>query len=284
MNCTDQTTRLSLVQNLQRSKEIPVSVGARLLNINRSSVYVSKKQVSTEELTHKRIIDQLHTDHPTWGNRQMVSQLKRQGYLIGRKRVRRYMTEMGIEAIYPKENLSRRAHATHIMPYLLRNMVINRPNQVWSIDITYIPTQFGHVYMTAIIDWYSKCIVGWYIDDSLGVYMVIQALERALRHAKPDIINSDQGSQFTSKEYREYLKSEGIKQSMDGKGRWADNIAIERWFRTFKHDEAYINEYRNIKDTRRSVAAYIDVYNTKRHHSALGMLTPVEVYSLSYSN
>ena len=164
----------------------------------------------------------------------MSAQLKARGYNISRKKARRFMTEMAIDPIYPKMNLSKRQKHAEVVPYLLRNAVIERPNQAWSIDITYIPMKHGFLYLTAIIDWASRCIVGWELDDTLDTRAVIEACKKAFKVAKPEIFNSDQGCQFTSHEYKQLLKENGIKQSMDGKSRWADNIMIERWFRSLK--------------------------------------------------
>ena len=213
-----------------------MSSGAKLLDINRTSVYYNGTPVSAEELECKAIIDHLHTDNPAWGARQMSAQLKLRGYNVGRRKAGRYMREMDITPIYPKMNLSKRMKQAKVCPYLLRNAVIDKPNQAWSVDITYITMKHGFLYLTAIIDWYSRCIVGWDIDDTLDTTMVINACEKAFKVAKPLIINSDQGSQFTSEKYRDFIRTNGIRQSMDGKSRWADNIMIERWFRSFKYE------------------------------------------------
>lgn len=274
----DPTTRASLVQNLLKTKELPVSTGASLLDINRTSIYYSGVPVSQQELDCKEIIDHLHTENPTWGARQMSAQLKARGHHVGRKRTRRYMNEMGIDPIYPKMNLSRRMQQARVCPYLLRNAVIDRPNQAWSIDITYIPIKRGFLYLTAVIDWYSRCIVGWEIDDTLDTRMVINALKKAFKVAKPVILNSDQGCQFTSHEYMDFLKENHIRQSMDGKSRWADNIMIERWFRSFKYEEAYLTQYSCLKEARTAIAAYIHTYNFERKHSAIGYETPAYRY------
>lgn len=208
----------------------------------------------------------------------MSEQLKARGYRIGRKKARRYMTEMGIDPIYPKMNLSKRMQQAKVCPYLLRNAVIERPNQAWSIDITYIPIKRGFLYLTAVIDWYSRCIVGWEVDDTLDTRMVINALKKAFKTAKPVILNSDQGCQFTSHEYMEFLKENKVRQSMDGKSRWADNIMIERWFRSFKYEEAYLTQYSNLKEARAAIAKYIHTYNFERKHSAIGYKTPAYMY------
>lgn len=277
----DLTTRVNLVRSLHSTTEkleIPVSVAADLCGINRSSIYYSGKPVSDTELECKAIIDHLHTDHPTWGARQMAAQLKRRGYRIGRKKARRWMTEMAIDPIYPKPNLSKCLQRKAVVPYLLRNADITRPNQAWSIDITYIPMKHGFLYLTAIIDWYSRCIVGWELDDTLDTRACIEACKKAFRVAKPEILNSDQGCQFTSQEYKEFLKENHVRQSMDGKSRWADNIKIERWFRSFKYEEAYLTEWHNIKEARAAISSYIHNYNFERCHSAIGDVTPASVY------
>ena len=264
---SDLTTRVNLVRNLSTTKELPVSTGAKLLGINRTSVYYGGIPVSEEELECKAVIDHLHTDNPTWGARQMSAQLKLRGYQVGRRKAGRYMREMNITPIYPKMNLSKRMKQAKVCPYLLRNAVIDRPNQACSIDFTYIPTKHGFLYLTAIIDWYSRCIVGWDVDDTLDTTMVINACKKAFKVAKPLIINSDQGSQFTSDKYIDFIRNNGIHQSMDGKSRWADNIMIERWFRSFKYEEA-----------REAIGRYIYTYNFERCHQSIGNKRPAEVY------
>ena len=275
---SDLTTRVNLVRNLSTTKELPVSTGAKLLGINRTSVYYGGIPVSEEELECKSIIDHLHTDNPTWGARQMSAQLKLRGYQVGRRKAGRYMREMDITPIYPKMNLSKRMKQAKVCPYLLRNAVIDRPNQAWSIDITYLPMKHGFLYLTAIIDWYSRCIVSWDVDDTLDTTMVINACKKAFKVAKPLIINSDQGSQFTSDKYIEFIRDNGIRQSMDGKSRWADNIMIERWFRSFKYEEAYLTEYANLKEAREAIGRYIYTYNFERCPQSIGNKQPAEVY------
>ena len=208
---SDLTTRVNLVRNLSTTKELPVSTGAKLLGINRTSVYYGGIPVSEEELECKSIIDHLHTDNPTWGARQMSAQLKLRGYQVARRKAGRYMREMDITPIYPKMNLSKRMKQAKVCPYLLRNAVIDRPNQAWSIDITYIPMKHGFLYLTAIIDWYSRCIVGWDVADTLDTTIVINACKKAFKVAKPLIINSDQGSQFTSDKYIDFIRNSGIR-------------------------------------------------------------------------
>ena len=274
----DLTTRVNLVQNLLKTKELPVKTGAALLDINRTSVYYKGTPISQEELDCKSIIDRLHTDNPAWRARQLSAQLKKRGYQVGRRKTRRYMNEMGIDPIYPKMNLSKRMQQAKVCPYLLRNAVIDRPNQAWSIDITYIPIKRGFLYLTAVIDWYGRCIAGWEVDDTLDTRMVITALKKAFMVAKPVILNSDQGCQFTSNEYMNFLKENQIRQSMDGKNRWADNIMIERWFRSFKYEEAYLTQYNNIREARKAIGKYVHTYNFERCHSALNNQTPASCY------
>ena len=260
------------------TKELSVSTGAKLIGSNRTSVYYEGLPVSQEELECKSIIDHLHTDNSTWGARQMSAQLKLREYQVGRRKTGRYMREMDITPIYPKMNLSKRMKQAKVCPYLLRNAVIDRPNQAWSIDITYIPMKHGFLYLTAIIEWYSCCIVGWDVDDTLDTIMVINACKKAFKVAKPLIINSDQGSQFTSDKYIDLIRNNGIRQSMDGKSRWADNIMIERWFRSFKYEEAYLTEYANLKEAREAIGRYIYTYNFERCHQSIENKRPAEVY------
>jgi putative transposase len=251
---------------------------AELLDVNRTSAYYKHKEPSETELAVKKIIDRIHTDSPSWGSRQISKKLKQQNFNIGRLKTRKYMMEMGIEAIYPKPHLSQPAKGHKIYPYLLRNAVVTRANQAWSIDITYIRLKHGFVYLTAIIDWYSRCIVGWELDDTLTTPMMKRALENAFEVAKPEILNSDQGSQFTSNDYIDFVEKNHVKISMDGKSRWADNIMIERWFRTLKYDEVYLKDYQNIRDARRQIGDFIHKYNFEKLHSALDYRTPAENY------
>lgn len=251
---------------------------AELLNVNRTSVYYEQKAPSEIEILVKHKIDEMHTENPSWGSRQLSKQLKKLGFFIGRLKTRKYMTEMGIDAIYPKANLSKRNQAHKIYPYLLRNLDINRVNQVWAIDITYIRLRRGFVYLTAIIDWYTRCVVGWELNDTLETRMVKTALNKAFAISQPEILNSDQGSQFTSSDYVELVQKKNIKISMDGKGRWADNIMIERWFRTLKCEEVYLKDYENLREARREIGAFIHKYNFVRLHSSLDYETPADMY------
>lgn len=221
---------------------------------------------------------------PYIGSRKLRGMLQSEGIPIGRDLVRRYMGEIGIRAVYPKPNLSKPAKGHPHIPYLLRNKPIYMPNQVWAVDITYIPLKRGHMYLTAIIDWYSRYIVDWVLSDSLETANIVEAVKNAIdRHGVPGIINSDQGSQFTSYEYQALLKSHGIQQSMDGKARWIDNVIIERWFRSLKVEYVYINEYNSPKELRAGLTAYIKDYNEIRPHQSLNNKTPHAMYGKAFS-
>lgn len=227
-----------------------------------------------------RRIDYWHTVMPYVGSRKIVVLLQKEGYSVGRKYVRGCMSEMGIHALYPKPNLSKRNFKESTVPYLLRNFNASFPNQVWSVDITYIPLHRSHMYLTAIIDWCSRKVVGHSLSDTLDTTSVIEAVKAAIKtHGVPAIINSDQGTQFTSKEYKSLLKQCGIRQSMDGKSRWADNVLIERWFRSLKTEKLYISEYHSPRELRKLIQEYIREYNEIRPHESLGNRTPSEAFS-----
>ena len=229
-------------------------------------------------------IDTLHVQNPYRGSRKLVKTLCDEGYSVSRKTVQRLMREMHIRAIYPKINLSKRNQKEAIMPYLLRNYEVILPNQVWSIDITYIAMPHGHMYLTAIIDWYSRKIVGHYLSDTLDTESVMIPVHAAVAtYGTPAIINSDQGCQFTSKEYKGLLRSLDIRQSMDGKSRWADNVMIERWFRSLKTECLYPNEYRTPQELRKLINDYIRDYNHDRPHQALNYETPDKIYARCFA-
>lgn len=226
----------------------------------------------------KHRIDELYTECPFYGSRKISKLLCSEGILINRKAVQRHMREMGIAGITPGPNLSRRAQGHRIFPYLLRNLVIERPNQVWGIDITYIRLQGGWLYLVAIIDWFSRYVLSWELDQTLEMPFVIDCVERALSQATPEIWNSDQGSHFTSPQYTEILQRAGVKISMDGKGRALDNILTERHWRSLKYEEVYLHDYANPKEARRGIGRYYDFYNHRRPHQSLDYRMPAEVY------
>ncbi len=237
------------------------------------------EQIEREEHVKARL-DYWHTKQCCLGVRGLRDKLRKEdGLIVGRKLIRRYMDEMGICAVYPKPNLSKKGKDAKPFPYLLKNKSIFLPNQVWAVDITYIKMGKKHMYLTAIIDWYSRFIVGWALSDTLETAPVLEALKAAIeRYGYPSIINSDQGSQFTSAEYIQYLQQNHIRQSMDGKARWVDNVTIERWFRSLKCECIYINEFATPRALRRGIKSYINEYNTQRPHSEHGGDYPAEVY------
>lgn len=259
---------------------ITVKRQAELLEINRTSVYrkPAKPTVSERDLWIMRRIDEIHTAEPTWGYRTITRILQHEDIIINRKKVRRLMRDMGIYAIYPKPNLSKRYHAQYVRPYLLRNLEITRPNQVWGVDITYIRMKKGFMYLFVIIDWYSRYIVDYELSSTLDKSFVLGCLKRALAIQKPEIINSDQGSHFTNPDYIKLLDEAGVRISMDGKGQCLDNARTERFFRTLKYDRIYINEYETPRELRAMLRDYIKTYNNYRPHSSLGGESPARYY------
>jgi putative transposase len=251
-----------------------------MLKISRSSVYYKRKQVNSEDLELMRIIDKQYLKTPVYGSRSMRNYLQRLGYrTINRKRVQRLMRLMGLEAIYPKPKTSRPHPAHKIYPYLLRGLKINRPNQVWTADITYIPLERGFMYLAAVMDWYSRKVLSWCVSNTLEADFCVEALKDAIhRHGRPEIFNTDQGSQFTSEDFTNELKAHGIKISMDGRGRFQDNIFIERLWWTVKHHYLYLRVFDNGSDLRKGLKHWFEYYNQERFHQSLGDLTPDEVY------
>lgn len=249
-----------------------------LLCLNRTGIYYKPVPPSTEKLAILRRIDEIYTLNPAFGGATIGSILRRENYSISDPTVRKYMQEMGLQAVYPGPNLSKRAHQSLIYPYLLRNLEICRPNQVWGTDITYIRMKQGFLYLVAFMDWYSRYVITWELSDTLETEFVLKALQRALLTAVPEIVNSDQGSQFTALDYTGLLKDNGVKISMDGRGRCMDNIFTERLWRSLKYQEVYLHEYENPKQARAGINRYLEIYNTFRPHQGLNGLTPHEVY------
>jgi putative transposase len=252
----------------------------RILSISRSSFYYRLKGESASSLALMRHIDELFLKHPFYGSRQMVRQLRRDGVCIGRHRVRRLMRLMGLSAIYQKPRTSDPHPAHRIYPYLLKRMKIDRPNQVWCADITYIPVQRGFLYLVAIMDWATRRVLAWRLSNTMDVRFCVEALNEALaRYGKPEIFNTDQGSQFTSFEFTGVLKAAEITISMDGRGRYMDNIFIERLWRSLKYEAVYLHEMSDGFKAERIIGEWIDFYNTERPHSAHGGRTPAEAYA-----
>lgn len=262
------------------NKKISISRQAELLTISRTSLYYRPVPISEEELYIKRIIDELYTQHPDLGYRRMTIFLNRDSRIkINWKRTRRYMREMGIHGFCPGPNLSKRLHGKYLYPYLLRGLNIDHPNQVWSIDITYCRMRHGFMYLCAIIDWHTRYIVGFSLSNSLEKGFIIDTIKKAIKqHGRPEILNCDQGSQFTSEEYINLLKENTIKISMDGKGRALDNQRIERFFRSYKWEKLYLEEYETGHQLKKITREYIEYYNSVRPHESLGYKTPEEYY------
>jgi putative transposase len=260
------------------NSEFSIKAQSELLGLNRTGLYYQPVKPSVEEVALKHRIDELYTESPFYGSRRITACLRREGHRVNRKQVQRHMREMGIEGIAPKPNLSLAKLGQQVFPYLLKGLRIDKPNQVWGIDITYIRLLQSWMYLVAIIDWYSRYVVSWELDDSLEVDFVLAAVERGLREAKPEIFNSDQGSQFTSQAYISLVEGAGVRISMDGKGRAFDNIFTERLWRTIKYEDIYIKGYTSPRETRIGLGSYLGFYNERRVHQALAYRTPAEVH------
>lgn len=268
---------------IQENAELSIRRQCKLLGISRSEVYYTPKKPDESERILKEqilaLIDSLHNKYPAMGTRKLAVILRKEGFAVGRKLVRRYMAELGIRAIYPKQNLSKRNHKEAIVPYLLQKKDFSFSNQAWSIDITYIKMHRSHMYLTAIIDCFSRKIVGWSLSDTLDTSPVLETVQEAVKiYGAPGILNSDQGSQFTSGAYKQLLASLHIRQSMDGKARWVDNIWIERWFRSLKTELIYISEFRSPRELRTAIRDYIHQYNRIRPHQSLDYAVPDDVF------
>ena len=258
--------------------ELPVVAQAELLAISRSGLYYRPVPPSPEEVAIKHRIDELYTEYPFYGSRRMAAQLRREGVVVNRKAVQRHMREMGIEAIYPGPNTSKRRLEHRVYPYLLRGLAISCPDHVWGIDITYVRMRAAWMYLVAILDRYSRYVVAWELDQTLGQGFVLEAMGRALSEARPSICNSDQGSHFTSPRFVGLLEDAQVRISMDGRGRAPDNVFTERLWRSVKYEEVYIRSYGNPRGARQSLSRYFEYYNHERPHQALGYRTPAEVY------
>ena len=263
----------------RRHPSLSVVRQCKLLNISRSGLYYQPAGISEEDLTLMKLIDRQYLATPFYGARRIAAWLRKQEYRVNRKRVRRLMRIMGLKAIYRRPRTSMPAPGHKIYPYLLSGMEIMRPNQVWAADITYIPMARGFLYLVAIIDWYSRYVLSWRLSNTLDADFCAQALEEALRKGRPDIFNTDQGAQFTSEAFTGLLRQRGVRISMDGKGRYSDNLFIERLWRTVKYEEVYLKAYQNGRDARVGIGDYFRFYNTERPHQALGYLTPAEVFT-----
>lgn len=249
-----------------------------LLGLARSSYYHQPRGASAENLALMRRIDEEFLRHPFYGSRRLAVVLSRGGEPINRKRVSRLMRLMGLEAIYQRPRTSRPGVGHKIYPYLLRNLLIERPDQVWSTDITYVPMTTGYLYLTAVLDWFSRHVLSWRLSNSLESGFCREALAEALANGRPEIFNTDQGTQFTSAAFVEMLTSRGVRVSMDGRGRALDNVFVERLWRTVKYEEIYLRDYANVAEAQRSLEKYFAFYSHERPHQALGHETPAAVY------
>jgi len=267
---------------IDRTHPLPITRQAQIVNISRGSVYYESQPVSDADLRLMRRIDELHLELPFAGTRMLRDLLRAEGFAVGRKHMTTLMRSMGITALYRKPNTSRRAPGQTIYPYLLRTLAILRSNHVWAMDISYIPMARGFVYLAAVIDWHSRKVLAWRLSISMDTAFCTEAVEEAIaRYGKPEIFNTDQGSQFTSNEFTGLLHGHGIRISMDGKGCWRDNVFIERVWRSIKYEEVYLHAYETVSAAREGIGRYIVFYNTRRPHSSHAARTPDVVYFAS---
>ena len=264
---------------IDRTHDLPVTRQAQVLKLSRSSVYYQPCPVSAADLLIMRRIDELHLDYPFAGSRMLRDLLRGEGVMIGRAHVITLMKQMGVEAIYRRPNTSKPTPGHKIYPYLLRGLTIDRPDQAWAMDISYIPMARGFVYLAAVIDWHTRRVLAWRVSITMEVEFCLEAVRDAMaRHGKPQIFNTDQGSQFTSADFTGLLADNGVAISMDGKGAWRDNVFVERLWRSVKYEEVYLRAYDSVAEARASIGRYLDFYNRKRPHSSLGGRTPDEAY------
>ena len=264
---------------IDRTHELALTRQAAVLGISRGSVYYAPQPVSAADLTIMRRIDELHLDYPFAGSRMLRDLLNGEGIAVGRDQVRAMMRRMGIEAIYRRPNTSKPGAGHKIYPYMLRSLIVERPNQVWAMDITYVPMARGFVYLAVVLDWFSRRVLSWRVSITMEVDFCLEAVAEALaRHGKPEIFNTDQGSQFTSTAFTGLLAAHDIAISMDGRGSWRDNVFVERLWRSVKYEEVYLRAYDSVGEARASIGRYLAFYNGKRPHSSLDARTPDRAY------
>jgi putative transposase len=267
---------------IDRNHALPIARQAELVGISRGNVYYLPRPVSEADQRLMRRIDELHLEHPFAGARMLRDMLNREGFAVGRKHVATLMARMGIEALYRKPNTSKKHPGHKVYPYRLRELKIDRANQVWATDITYIPMAHGWVYLCAVVDWASRRVLSHRISISMDTSFCLEALEEAFaKYGQPEIFNTDQGSQFTSVAFTDTLKERGIAISMDGRGSWRDNVFVERLWRSIKYEEVYLHAYDSVKQAKAGIARYIEFYNSRRPHSSLDRSTPDEFYFAS---
>jgi putative transposase len=264
---------------IDREHDLALTRQAKILKLSRSGLYYRPRPVPPADLAVMRRIDELHLDYPFAGSRMLRDLLRGEGVEIGRQRVARMMKRMGIAALYRRTNTSKPTPGHKIYPYLLRCVAVERPNQVWAMDITYIPMARGFVYLAAVVDWFSRRVLAWRVSITMEVAFCLEAVEEALaRHGRPEIFNTDQGSQFTGQDFTGLLLDNAIAISMDGKGAWRDNVFVERLWRSVKYEEVYLRAYDSVGEARASIGRYLDFYNRKRPHSSLDARTPDHAY------
>ena len=264
---------------IDRDHDLSVTKQAEILRISRGSVYYLPRLVSSADLEIMQRLDRLHLEYPFAGSRMLRGLLALQGCKVGRRHVKTLMRRMGIEALYRRPHTSKPEPGHKIYPYLLRGMAVTRPNQVWAMDITYIPMARGFVYLAVVLDWFSRRVLSWRLSITMEAAFCVETLEEALaRHGKPDIFNTDQGSQFTGAAFTGVLANNGIAISMDGKGAWRDNVFVERLWRSVKYEEVYLRAYDSVGDARALLGHYLDFYNSRRPHSSLDGMTPDQAY------
>jgi putative transposase len=259
--------------------KLPISRQARLLDISRGTVYYQPRPISPRDQMLMNRIDRLHLELPFAGARMLRDLLRQEGHKAGRSKVSRLMRLMGIEALYRKPRTTRRHPENKVYPYLLRNLAVTQPNQAWAMDITYIPMARGFVYLAAVVDWFSRRVLAWKVSTTMDVHFCLEAVEEAIeRHGKPEIMNTDQDSQFTSQAFTGLLKDNGIQISMDGKGAWRDNVFVERLWRSVKYEEVYLHAYDTVSAAKAGLDRYFGFYNSRRPHSSLDRQTPDQFY------
>jgi len=264
---------------IDRTHPLPITRQAEALGMARSTVYALPRPISDRDLDLMKRIDRLHLEMPYAGSRMLRDLLAQDGIKVGRKHVATLMKSMGIEALYRKPKTTKKHPQHRVYPYLLRGLTIDRPNQVYAMDITYIPMAWGFVYLVAVLDWYSRKVLSWRVSITMDVHFCLEAQEDAITcYGAPEIVNADQGSQFTSQAFTGLLKKHGIRISMDGKGSWRDNVFIERLWRSVKYEEVYLHAYDTVSDSRAGIGRYFNLYNRRRPHSGLKRKTPDQVY------
>jgi putative transposase len=264
---------------IDRRHGLSITRQAEALGISRGSVYYLPRPVPAADLAVMRRMDELHLEFPFAGSRMLRDLLNKEGVEIGRRHVATLMKRMGVEALYRRPNTSKPAPGHKIYPYLLRGMVIDAPDKVWAMDITYVPMARGFVYLAAVIDWFSRRVLSWRLSIAMEAGFCVEALEEAIaRHGRPGIFNTDQGSQFTGHDFTGVLNKAGIAISMDGKGAWRDNVLVERLWRSVKYEEVYLRAYDTVAEARASIGRYLDFYNARRPHSSLDRRTPDQAY------